>query len=117
MMSDARGFFSRLENVSVASVFWRALSFFATSLYFSFIPVFLFLIYMHENSFFSYDFFDRGIFGLKAFFGFIAVFLVLLSFVLYGFVIPIFKYFLKGELPWRVGENIDYVSILSLPFC
>ncbi|QYJ93265.1 hypothetical protein [Shewanella spartinae] len=51
----------------------------------SFLPFYLFIIYMHENSFFSYDFFVEGIFGLNTFIVAAAILVIFMSLYFYGF--------------------------------
>ena len=52
-----------------------------------FIPIYLFIIYMHEKAFFSYDFFVEGFFGMTVFIVVTAIALTLMSYVLFGFLI------------------------------
>jgi len=53
----------------------------------SFLPFYLFIIYMHENSFFSYDFFVEGVFGLNTFIAATAILLIFMSLYFYGFLL------------------------------
>lgn len=72
---------------------WRSLSFFLSA--FILVPnitLLMFLIYMAEFDFFSYDFFIEGVFGMKLFFITTVMFLVIGSFVFYG---PLFIFFAK----------------------
>jgi len=58
-----------------------------TAAWISFIPFYLFIIYMHKNKFFSYDFFVDGVFGLNTFVVAIAILFVFLSLYFYGFIL------------------------------
>lgn len=51
------------------------------------LPFYLFVIFMHQNNFFSYDFFVDGVFGLKVFTAVISILLVFTSLYFYGFLI------------------------------
>lgn len=74
----------RLEPMQVIM---RIIVFIITAGWIGFLPSYLFLIYMRENRFFSYDFFVEGVFGLNTFIVAAAVILVILSFYFYGFFI------------------------------
>lgn len=83
--------------------FWRSLSYLVNA--FLFLPnitLLMFIIYMGEHNFFSYDFINEGIFGMKLFFFTTTLFLLLSSIVLYS---PIFFYFAK-----QTGHKIDSSS-------
>lgn len=58
-----------------------------TAAWISFLPFYLFVIYMHKNNFFSYDFFVDGVFGLNTFVVATAVLLVFMSLYFYGFIL------------------------------
>ena len=94
--------------------FYRVLSIVLSSLFFSFIPLLLFLIYMSHHSFFSYDFFSEGVFGLKVFFIFASLSVFLTSLALFGSIVPITKrYMLRKE---QKIENEDKVALcVSIP--
>ena len=73
-------FFNDMEN-STREIIYRVIGFFLSSFLFtSFLPIFMFIIYMNKNSFFSYDFFLSGLFGLNIFFLFS-------SFIIFLFII------------------------------
>ncbi|MEN9864524.1 MAG: hypothetical protein RL748_114 [Pseudomonadota bacterium] len=57
-----------------------------TGMWFAFFPIYLFVIYMLHEKFFSYDFFSDGVFGLKTFFFVLLIVLMALSFHLWGFL-------------------------------
>lgn len=65
----------------------RAFVVFLTAGWIGFLPFYLFVIYMHENKFFSYDFFVEGVFGLNTFVVSTALLLVFLSLYFYGFIL------------------------------
>ncbi len=74
------------------SINWQKLSMrflclIISSIWFSVFPVYLFVIYMYEKGFFSYEFFVDGVVGLKSFFFAAAIVTVLLSFYLFGFIL------------------------------
>lgn len=100
----------RLRPEQIRSLGWRALSFIASSIYFSNLPIILFLVYMHTNSFFSYDFYERGLFGMKAFFGLLVLMFLVTAFALYAFLFPLMKWVLKKNL--EIG-NLVGLSFLS----
>ena len=58
-----------------------------SGIWFAIYPVYLFVIFMYEKGFFSYEFFTEGVFGLKSFFLVMLLLIVVLSFYLYGFLI------------------------------
>lgn len=79
----------------------------------SFLPFYLFIIYMHANSFFSYDFFVEGVFGLNTFIAATAILLIFMSLYFYGFLL-FFKLGIKQQK--EEGKNgyrfITWVFIL-----
>jgi hypothetical protein len=91
----------------VKNTAWRILSFLASSTFISLMPVLLFLAYMLENNFFSYDFFEKGVFGMKAFFWLLALSLLAISLVLFSPIFPISEKLIKGK------EN-NWAIIISL---
>ncbi|XKF15856.1 hypothetical protein LL947_01425 [Halomonas sp. BLK-85] len=60
---------------------------FMTAAWIGFLPFYLFVIYMHQNKFFSYDFFVEGVFGLNTFVVAAAILLIFMSLYFYGFVL------------------------------
>jgi len=75
------------ESITPMQIGVRILVALVTASWISFIPFYLFLIYMYNNSFFSYDFFIEGVFGLNIFIIASALFLVFLSLYFYGFLL------------------------------
>ena len=86
-------------------LWWRVLSYFMSA--FIFVPniaLFMFLIYMAEYNFFSYDFFSDGIFGMKLFF-FTTMFILIMASVI--FFSPILLYVGKKK-----GREVDMTSFV-----
>jgi len=52
-------------SLSFSQVAARVIVAIITAGWIGFLPFYLFIIYMHKNKFFSYDFFIEGVFGLK----------------------------------------------------
>lgn len=70
---------------------FRVLSYLSTSIVFSNIITVMFIIYMSNNGFFSYDFFIDGIFGMKLFFLVSIIFLFFYAIFSVGSLIAIIK--------------------------
>lgn len=109
-VEDAALIAEKVTPEQLKNAFWKALSFFASSVYFSNIPIIIFLVYMHKNGFFSYDFYEKGLFGMKAFFGFLVLMILITAFALYAFVLPLMKWKIKKKLD--IGALVG-ASILS----
>ncbi|MGS2744523.1 hypothetical protein ACU6TU_13160 [Halomonas sp. LS-001] len=105
-IKEVRKVTGRVTPEKVKGWFWRTLSFLVSSIYFSNLPVILFLVYMHENGFFSYDFYERGVFGMKAFFGLLVLMILITSFMLYAFVFPFIK--------WKVKNKLEVVNLVGM---
>lgn len=75
-----------------------------TTIWLSVFPLYVFIIYMHERNFFSYDFFTQGVFGLHIFVATTALMLLLTSLIFYGFVlsarVSITERVQKGKISW-----------------
>lgn len=78
----------------------------------SFLPLYLFIIYMIENSFFSYDFFVEGIFGLNTFIVATAMLFVFMSLYFYGFIL----FFKLGIQQLNEGKKNQFRLITWLFF-
>ncbi len=80
---------NRDDNVSLRpiQIAIRVLAALLTTGWISFLPYYLFVIYMHKNKFFSYDFFVDGVFGLNTFVAASALLLIFLSLYFYGFIL------------------------------
>lgn len=87
----------KLTPSVVKGIFWRLLSYFISSLFFALLPVTLFVKHMYHNSYFSYDFFDKGLFGLKSVFGLMMVFILFVSFAFFSFIIPVIRKSIGGK--------------------
>ena len=87
-----------------------------SSIFFANIPLLLFLIYMAHHSFFSYDFFSHGVFGLKVFFFLTSIFVVVTSLAIFAWIFPLIKRWKTGKFSgWAfVGLLILNISISSI---
>jgi len=101
-----------LTSKNAKEIGWRALSLFFSSIFISALPVLLFAIYMHENSFFSYDFFTEGAFGLKTFFALLAIMIIISSTGLYSFIIPIIEKTFTKKITWWNLIPLSSISAL-----
>lgn len=79
-----------------------------TAAWVGFLPFYLFLIYMHEARFFSYDFFVDGVFGLNTFVAASAILLTFISLYFYGFLL-----FLKLGLKQEKHEGKNEFRFLA----
>jgi len=95
----------RIAAEGSVNVFWRAVSFLISSIYFANLPVILFLVYMHEHRFFSYDFFEKGVFGMKVFFLLFVVMILITSLGLFAFVIPL--------IGWKAKKRLDVGDLIG----
>jgi len=77
-------------NEEPKELFARIISYFLSSLILPNIVLMLFLVYMSHNNFFSYDFFNEGIFGMKMFFLMTIVFVFVISLTLFSGIILTF---------------------------
>ncbi len=84
----------------------RLIFFLVSSAWFAVFPVYLFVLYMYERGFFSYEFFIEGVFGLKAFFLTMVILIVMISVYLYGFLVlsrwAYISYVKSGKLSWDI---------------
>lgn len=81
----------------------RILMLIISAIWFAIFPIYIFVIFMYEKGFFSYEFFTTGVFGLKSFFLVMMLFIIMISIYLYGFLI-------LGRL-----LIIDYIKNKSFP--
>ena len=95
-------------------IMYRALSIALSSVFFSHIPLLLFLIYMGHYGFFSYDFFSEGVFGLKVFFFITSIITLLMSLALFGWIIPIVEKWKKGK--FNIWQFVGFFTF-NLFFC
>ncbi len=84
-----------------------------TAIWIGFLPIYLFIIFMLHNHFFSYDFFVEGFFGLMVFVFWAAILLLSISFWLYGFLITgkmgIVRQKRKGRNDYRVPTYMSFI--------
>ncbi len=75
-----------LSKYGVLTLTLRVSLLFITSIWFAFFPIYLAVIYMFHEGFFSYDFFIDGIFGVNTFLFVLLVFITVFSIHLWGFI-------------------------------
>lgn len=78
---------SEAELPSLLAIVFRVLVSLVTGMWIAFFPIYLFIIYMLHEKFFSYDFFSDGVFGLKTFLFVLLVLLLVTAFYLWGFIL------------------------------
>ncbi len=89
----------RIKSVP-SETWWRCFSYVLSAFFLvPNITLLMFLIYMAEHNFFSYDFFIEGVFGMKLFFLTTVIFLLLTALVIYS---PILLYLAK-----RNGKSVE----------
>ncbi len=87
--------FEKLNTLS-KETFYKILTFILSSiLYTSVLPIMMFIIYMKESMFFSYDFFMNGLFGLNTFFFFIILMILTYSIFITSSLFFIIEIFIK----------------------
>lgn len=97
----------------IRSVGWRMLSIVASSIYFANIPILLFLIYMHQHGIFSYDFYERGLFGLHVFFAFIVLSILVFAVAFWAFLLPVVRKMARSEpMGWKQLSLLLVISLL-----
>ena len=102
---------------SPSEYFWKFLSIIVSS--FVFIPnimIVMFLVYMAEVGFFSYDFFIDGLFGMKWFFRTTAFFLIVLSIITCGPIILILRYKKNAQENNRITFYFSLLSVSLVSF-
>ncbi len=93
---------------------FRTLSLLLSTIFFANIPSLLFLIYMGHHSFFSYDFFSEGVFGLNVFFGLTSIFVIISSMSLFWWILPLVERWKKGVFKLWSFLGIVLVNALFL---
>lgn len=92
------------ESFTLKDLVLRGVVVLVSGAWLSILPIYVFIIYMHENNFFSYDFFTQGVFGLHTFVATTALFLFMTSVVFYGFILStkhsITERNSKGKISW-----------------
>ena len=79
-----------------------------------FFPKLLFLIYMGNEGFFSYDFFENGQFGLRVFFSASELMLIAASLAMFGIVLPIVQKQTTGKSDWFLFVIFGLMNFLLL---
>ncbi|CUV65991.1 membrane hypothetical protein [Sulfurovum sp. enrichment culture clone C5] len=101
------------------NIIYRIISIFISSVLFSnVLPIFLFIIYMYKNHFFSYDLFLNGLFGINVFFISTAIFVLIFGlFATSSFVVlvnMITKKYNKKEFFKLSGLFFIFLGLLFL---
>lgn len=79
----------------------------------SFYPVYLLLIHMKVEKYFSYDIFSEGIFGIKSFIFMVAILICISALYLWGFIFIFRSYFkIKSKTMLFLGILCVLVSVL-----
>jgi len=92
---------------------WKGLSYLVST--FVLVPniaMLLFLVYMAEYNFFSYDFFLEGVFGMKWFFITTIIFLVVTASVFYSPMIFLFLYKKRNVVVWPLWIIYGILSVV-----
>lgn len=92
----------------------RLLLWLLSILFIWFFPKLLFLIYMGNEGFFSYDFFENGQFGLRVFFSASELMLVVASLAMFGIVLPIVQKQSTGKADWFLFVMFGLMNVLLL---
>lgn len=77
-------------------------------------PKLLFLIYMGNEGFFSYDFFANGEFGLRVFYSASELFLIVASLAMFGIILPIVQKQATGKADWFLFVLFGVMNTLFL---
>jgi len=104
----------RLSSEVQASPFiliLRSISLLFVGAWLSVYPIYLLIIYMQEEKFFSYDIFTDGILGIKSFIVIVAILIIMTSLALWGFVIPLVRY-----IKYKEKSTLALLIILGI-FC
>ncbi|QHF04082.1 hypothetical protein N015_17375 [Pseudomonas asturiensis] len=75
-------------KISPTQILIRSVVALLTASWIGSLAVYLFVIFMRENKLFSYDFFREGLFEMYTFFIVSSIFIILMSLLFYGFLIP-----------------------------
>lgn len=76
-------------KISLTQILIRGVVGLMTASWIGSLAFYLFVIFMQENKLFSYDFFREGLFGMYTFFIVSSIFIILVSLLFYGFLIPV----------------------------
>jgi hypothetical protein len=74
----------------------------------------MFVVYMSEANFFSYDFFTDGIFGMKLFFAVTMFFLFTMAWTLFGFSIVFWGYYKKKKVKDIFKTSLLFFLIMNI---
>lgn len=88
---------------------YHIFSYILSTIFFSILPIVWFIVFMHENKIFSYDFFTNGMFGLSIFFFFALFLLLVLGFFYVGFISFFIIYLYRKKT--HPNTNSGYISI------
>ena len=110
--------FEKLNSIS-KETFYKILTLILSSILFTnILPILMFIIYMKESMFFSYDFFLNGLFGLNIFFFFIVITIIVYSIFITSSLFFITEIFIKkkklkiGIFPFLKNEYKEKLIIL-----
>lgn len=65
---------------------WKAATWILSGVFVGSIPYLIFVVYMLDNHFFSYDMFEKGVFGVKVFFWGVALTIVMIAYASWGWL-------------------------------
>ncbi|MFZ6773713.1 hypothetical protein ACO0LB_13435 [Undibacterium sp. SXout7W] len=82
------------------SIFWRILAIAMSLVFFNVYSRLIFVIFMGNQGFFSYDLFSDGILGMEIFFGTVEIMMIILSIAFFGLLLPVFQWLFKKEVSW-----------------
>lgn len=100
----------RLTPSVLKEGFWRVLSFLVSSTFFSLLPIVLFIVHMNQYEYFSYDFFNNGLFGLKSFFALMVFSILILAVFFFSLLMPLAERYIQKRKP----KFIEYAAHIIL---
>lgn len=110
MMDQLKKFYKKNPK----EIWYRGLSYVLSIIFIPNITVLLFLVYMAEYNFFSYDFFSEGIFGMKLFVLTSVLVMVMISFFSVGFLFYLFTKKGNGKIDWKTGGIVLFLNLVVL---
>jgi len=106
-------FYDLTDNTK--EIIYRVLSAILSSFLFTnILPIFMFIIYMKEKAFFSYDFFIGGLFGLNVFFFFTVLLILTFSLVVTSSLFFLTGIIIKKFKKIRLEKSDFFLLIFSL---
>ena len=97
-----------------AEVLWKTLSYLTSSvIVLPNITLAMFVIYMGENGFFSYDFFTQGVFGMKLFFFTTMAMMVVSAAVLWGPAFVVYARRRGKDIPRFFQAIVVFVAMIA----